>query len=45
MASGKLAPIVDLRAYVLDAGEQGADYHAREGGHWINSTVIATIRR
>ena len=41
MASRKLTKIVDLRAYVLDAGEQGADYHAREGGHWINSTVIA----
>lgn len=41
MTSGKLAKIVDLRAYVLDTSEQGADYHAREEGHWINSTVIA----
>lgn len=34
--------IVDLRAYVLAGGEQGADYHARAGEHWITSTVIAT---
>lgn len=34
--------ITDLRAHVLAGGDQGADYHAREGGHWINSTVIAT---
>ncbi len=41
MSSSKLAKIVDLRAYVLDDSEQGADYHARAGGHWINSSVIA----
>lgn len=34
--------IVDLRAKVLQGSEQGADYHARADGHWINSTVIAT---
>lgn len=34
--------IVDLRALVLEGAEQGADYHARAAGHWINSTVIAT---
>lgn len=34
--------IVDLRAKVLEGTEQGADYHARAAGHWINSTVIAT---
>ncbi len=34
--------IVDLRAYVLKSDNQGADYHAREGEHWINKTVITT---
>lgn len=34
--------IVDLRALVLESDNQGADYHARAGQHWINSTVIAT---
>jgi len=31
-----------MRALVLDGEEQGADYHAKSGEHWINSTVIAT---
>lgn len=26
----------------MDGSDQGADYHARAEGHWINSTVIAT---
>lgn len=34
--------IVDLRAFVLDSADQGADYHAKESGHWITSTTIAT---
>ena len=34
--------IKDLRAYILRSDDQGADYHAREGEHWINKTVIAT---
>ena len=34
--------ITDLRAFVLKADDQGADYHARGNGHWINNTVIAT---
>jgi L-rhamnonate dehydratase len=27
---------------VLEGGDQGADYHARAGEHWITKTVIAT---
>src|SRR3990172_6432084 len=34
--------IIDLRALVMEAADQGADYHAKPDGHWINSTVIAT---
>ena len=34
--------IVDLRALVQPGADQGADYHAKPDGHWINSTVIAT---
>ena len=34
--------IKDVRAFVLESDDQGADYHARTGGHWINETVIAT---
>jgi L-rhamnonate dehydratase len=34
--------IVDLRALVQSGADQGADYHAKPDGHWINSTVIAT---
>ena len=34
--------IVDLRAQVQEGTDQGADYHAKPDGHWINSTVIAT---
>lgn len=34
--------IVDIRALVMEGADQGADYHARPDGHWINSTVIAT---
>ncbi len=34
--------ITGLRALVLRGADQGADYHAREAGHWINSTRIAT---
>ena len=35
------AKIVDLRAFVREGADQGADYHAKPEGHWINSTVIA----
>lgn len=34
--------IVDVRALVQEGVDQGADYHAKPEGHWINSTVIAT---
>ena len=34
--------IVDVRALVQSSSDQGADYHAKPDGHWINSTVIAT---
>lgn len=34
--------IVALRALVQEGADQGADYHAKPEGHWINSTVIAT---
>jgi L-rhamnonate dehydratase len=34
--------IVDLRALVIEGANQGADYHAKPDGHWINGTVIAT---
>lgn len=34
--------IKDVRAFILDTEDQGADYHARKGEHWINKTVIAT---
>jgi L-rhamnonate dehydratase len=34
--------ITDMRALVLEGSEQGADYHARGGEHWINRTRIAT---
>src|SRR3954463_7994523 len=34
--------IVDLRAKVQAGADQGADYHAKPDGHWINSSVIAT---
>ena len=34
--------IKDIRAYVLESEDQGADYHAKAGEHWITQTVIAT---
>lgn len=34
--------IKDLRAYVLHSEDQGADYHAKAGEHWITQTIIAT---
>lgn len=34
--------IVDVRALVQEGADQGADYHAKPDGHWINSTPIAT---
>jgi len=34
--------IKDLRAYVLHSEDQGADYRAKAGEHWISQTVIAT---
>jgi L-rhamnonate dehydratase len=34
--------ISDLRALVMEGNDQGADYHAKPDGHWINSTTIAT---
>ncbi|HVG37677.1 MAG TPA: L-rhamnonate dehydratase [Pyrinomonadaceae bacterium] len=37
----KKATIRDLRAYVIDPSESGADYHNQEKGHWIVDTPIA----
>lgn len=37
----KKATISDLRAYVIEPGEAGADYHNQGGGHWIVDTPIA----
>lgn len=34
--------IKDVRALVQEGADQGADYHAKAGEHWITSTVIAT---
>jgi L-rhamnonate dehydratase len=34
--------IVDVRALVQEGTDQGGDYHAKPGGHWITDTVIAT---
>lgn len=34
--------ITDLRAFVQEGAAQGADYHAKEGEHWISGTQIAT---
>jgi len=34
--------IIDVRALVQAGADQGADYHAKPDGHWINSTIIAT---
>jgi L-rhamnonate dehydratase len=34
--------ITALRALVQGGQDQGADYHAKPDGHWINSSVIAT---
>lgn len=33
--------IVDIRAYTIDAGGAGGDYHDREEGHWLIDTLIA----
>jgi len=38
----KSQKIRDLRTYILKSDDQGADYHARGGDHWINKTRIAT---
>lgn len=35
------ATVEHLRAYVIDPGESGADYHNQEKGHWIVDTPIA----
>jgi len=37
----KPAIIKHLRAYVIDPGESGADYHNQHTGHWIVDTHIA----
>ncbi|MEJ7619167.1 MAG: hypothetical protein WKF30_19820 [Pyrinomonadaceae bacterium] len=37
----KKAIISDLRAYVIEPGASGADYHNQGGGHWIVDTLIA----
>lgn len=37
----KPAVIKQLRAYVIDPGESGADYHNQHTGHWIVDTPIA----
>ena len=33
--------IVAVRAYVVEAGDTGGDYHRRQSGHWISDTLIA----
>jgi L-rhamnonate dehydratase len=38
----KSQKIRDVRTYILKSDDQGADYHARGGTHWINKTRIAT---
>lgn len=37
----KQARIREVRAYVVEPGEAGADYHNQQGGHWIIDTPIA----
>src|SRR5690606_1887248 len=37
----KPAIVRELRAYVIDPGESGADYHNQQRGHWIVDTCIA----
>lgn len=37
----KSATIREVRAFVLDSGEAGADYHNQAKGHWLIDTPIA----
>lgn len=37
----KTAKISEVRAYIIDPGEAGADYHNQGKGHWIVDTPIA----
>ena len=37
----KQARIREVRAYVIEPGEAGADYHNQDRGHWIIDTPIA----
>jgi L-rhamnonate dehydratase len=37
----KKAQIRDLRAYIIESNESGADYHNQQSGHWIIDTPIA----
>jgi L-rhamnonate dehydratase len=37
----KTATVKHVRAYVLEPGESGADYHNQDKGHWIIDTPIS----
>lgn len=37
----KKAIIKEVRAYIIDAGKMGADYHNQQGSHWIIDLPIA----
>ena len=41
----KPAIVKQLRAYVIEPGESGADYHNQHGGHWIVDSLIANPMR
>eukprot|EP01121_Diplochlamys_sp_Union-15-3_P007891 TRINITY_DN2045_c0_g1_i1.p1 TRINITY_DN2045_c0_g1~~TRINITY_DN2045_c0_g1_i1.p1 ORF type:complete len:402 (+),score=86.38 TRINITY_DN2045_c0_g1_i1:89-1294(+) len=41
MAEKKGELIKEIRAYVIDHGESGADYHHQKSGHWIIDSPIA----
>ena len=37
----KQAKIQEVRAYVIESSEMGADYHNQQGSHWIIDLPIA----
>lgn len=41
MATKKHPRIKEIRAFVIDAGQSGSDYHNQQKGHWIVDTLIA----
>jgi L-alanine-DL-glutamate epimerase-like enolase superfamily enzyme len=36
----KHAKIKEIRAYIIDPGEAGADYHNQGKGHWIVDKLL-----